>query len=155
MNKYFHEAKLAVTKSRKEWTESGSLDQMTTYSINHACETAIRGLWVFATNEEFPREQIGPHHKPLSLLRHVGILDCYSVENRKFLEVINGMSLDDVRYIESSAYQTYIKPKNMKKGEMLVDGIEKFIYETIQLSENETVVEKIQHKNIELKKSSS
>ncbi len=152
MNIYFQEAILAIEKCRKEWTDVGSLYQMSAYNINHACETAVRGLWFSATNEEFPRDKIRPHHKPLSQVRNIGILNNYSNGSRTFLEQINGMALDDVRYIESKAYEEYTKSKSSDKGKKLVDGAKNFIKETIQLSENESVVRKIQYKNIELKK---
>ncbi len=154
MNKYFHEAKLTIEKCRKEWVDVGSLSVMFAHSINDACETAVRGLWVSATNEEFPRDKIKPHHKPLSQVRKIGILNNYSRGSRIFLEQINGMNLDVVKYVKSKAYEDYTKPKSRDKGKNLVDGAENFIKETIQLSENESVVRIIHHKNIELKKDS-
>jgi len=143
MKKYFHECRETVNMCKREWTSVGSLNNMCANSLNQACETAIVGLWDIARNEQFPKEQFIPHHKPISYVKKLEILDYYSDDAKTFLEKLNGSSFDVVRYPETQPYKDYTNSKSKGKGSEFIKGTENFIDETEKLTTNNEVLEKI------------
>ncbi len=127
----------------REWTSVNSLNLMAANSLNQACETAIIGLWGEARKDLFPKEEFIPHHKPISYTRKLAIFDFYSKENKKFLEHINGKSLDVVRYPSTQPYKDYTNLKNKDQGLGLIKKAEIFILETEKFSKNEDILNKI------------
>jgi hypothetical protein len=136
----FHEAKEALDLSKREYTSVGSLSGVAAYSINQACENSIRTLWEIATGDQFPHDKFTPFHKPTAYVRRMGLFSYYSSETQSFLNMIEGLALDGVRYENTQAYKDYTNPKNKTKGKALINGTENFINETIELSRNPDVL---------------
>jgi len=143
MNKYFHESEDIISMCMREWTSISSLGVMPANALNHACEMAIQGIWDTATGVPFPKDDFKPYHKPLSCLKKIGVLEDYSEKSQTFLEQLNGMALDEARYVDTQAYKVYTNPKSAMKGVRLIEGTETFISETKELSRNERVLERI------------
>lgn len=153
MNKPFHESEEIINMCKREWTSVSSLNVMAGNSLNHACETAIRDLWEIATKETFPKEEFKPFHKPLSYLKKIGIFENYSENSQSFLEKLNGYALDEARYSETQAYKDYTNPKSKNKGIELINETDNFVNETINLSTNEEILDKIKEFNSKRKTS--
>lgn len=143
MKKHFHESKVILDSSKERWTSVSSLNIMEANAINHSCELAIVDLYNIATNEQFPKDNFIPHHKPLSYTIKLNIFNNYSLKTQSFLEKLNGFALDEARYIDEQAYKDYTNIKSKNKGMEIIKGAETFLEETITLSKNEEVLNKI------------
>jgi len=144
MKDRFHEAKAALNTAKTEFTAVQSLSVTGAYSVNQACENAIRGIWIVATGNPFPYDAFTPFHKPAVYIEKMNLSPHYSPETRAFLHRLNGYALDEARYEDTQAYRDYTNPKSVKKGKNLIEGAEKLINETIKLSEDQQVLRTIQ-----------
>ena len=143
MNDPFHEAKEAFNTGYKYYTSVGSLNAMAAYSMNQACENAVRALWIIATGEPFPYAKFKPLHKPAKYVEHFGLHPLYSTETRLFLSKLTGFALDDVRYEESQAFRNHTKEISGNRAKEIVVGTEKFLRETEKLSSDHSALELI------------
>ena len=136
----FHEAREALNLAKREYTSVNSLNVMAAYSINQACENAVRALWQISTGIPFPHEEFRPFHKPAAYLSHLGIEPYYSEQTQAFLGKLAGFALDEARYEGTQAYMDHTKPSAGYRGKELIIGAERFLTETEQLAKREDVL---------------
>lgn len=144
MHDPFHEAKEALDVAKREYTSVGSLSVMAAYSVNQACENSVRAIWEKAIGCPFPHNDFRPFHKPEVHVQQIGLHSYYSSETQKFLAKLTGYALNNARYENTQAYLDYIKPEVVKRGSYLIEGTERFISETEQLSTDPNVLKVIQ-----------
>jgi hypothetical protein len=104
-----------------------------------ACEVAIRSIWEQATETNFPYRAY-PHHKPGLWVDKFGISSYYTSETRDFLKKFDSYAPEEIRYENTPAYRTHIRPNASSRGQVVVLGVERFIDETEQLSSIPEVV---------------
>ncbi|MGH7381076.1 MAG: hypothetical protein ACREKR_02465 [Candidatus Methylomirabilales bacterium] len=136
----FHEAREALNLAKREYTSVNSLNVMATYTVNQACENAVRALWQLSTGSAFPHEEFRPFHKPAAYVRGLGIEVYYSAETQAFLKKLEGFGLDEARYEGTQAYKDHTKPSAQYRGNELIARTERFIRETEELSKRQDVL---------------
>ena len=141
----FHEAKEALNIARREYTSVSSLSVMAANATNQACENSIRSLWKVATGKPFPHDKFKPFHKPALDVEKLGIKKYYSEQSQHFLDKLTGYALDDARFEDTQAFIDHTKPKSTCRGVELINGTERFINESEQLSHNDDVLNRIRN----------
>jgi hypothetical protein len=141
MKDYFHDARIALNVAQVEYWTVNSLSAVGAYSTNHACETAVRGIWEKATGEIFPDDYFKPYHKPVVYIKRMGLWPYYSSQTQAFMEKQHGMALDEVRYENTQAYRDHTNPKSGMRGKELIAGTLAVLEETEKLSHNGAVLE--------------
>lgn len=136
----FHEAHEALNLAKREDTSVSSLSVMAAYAVNQACENAVRALWQLSTGSSFPHEEFRPFHKPAAYVRGLGIEVYYSPEMQAFLKKLEGFALDEARYEGTQAYKDHTKLSAQYRGKELIEGTERFIRETEELSKRQDVL---------------
>ena len=136
----FHEAKEALSVAKREHAAVSSLNVMAAYTTNQACENAVRTLCQIAIGSPLPHKEFKPFHKPAVYVRRIGIESEYSEKTQVFLGKLDGFALDDARYESTQAYKEHTKSSAQHRGKELIEGTERFLLETIELSKKEEVL---------------
>jgi hypothetical protein len=130
----FHEANEALHTVKREFTQASSLNAVTAYVANQACENAFRGIWMTATSTDFPYEAFRPHHRPDIWARESGLYPFYSRTIQVFLDKMEGWVLNDVRHVGSQPYICHTSPNAAQRGKEIINGVAGFIDETRNLA---------------------
>jgi hypothetical protein len=138
MKDIFHEPKTIVTTLKREFTAVSSLNVTTAFSATVACEEAVRILYQESTGSEFPYQSY-PKHKPGHWVKSLGIQECYSPETEKFLEKLDGYSLDKARYSGTVPFKQHTSERAANRSRDIVSGTEQFVTETESLSKKPEV----------------
>ena len=136
----FHEAKEALSVAKREYAAVSSLSVMAANAANQACENAVRTLCQIAIGSPLPHQDFKPYHKPAAYVLRIGIESEYSEKMQAFLGKLNGFALDDARYESTQAYKEHTKSSAQQRGKELIEGTERFLLETIDLSKKEEVL---------------
>jgi hypothetical protein len=144
-NDIFHEAKQALNSAKIEFSQVGSLSLVSAFTPVHACDLAVRELYTLATNSSFPHDSYKPYHKPGILVDKLGIKFAYSTESQKYLDQLNGYAQEEARYNGTQAYKNYTNPKSIDRAGKLINGAERFIKETENLSHNQQILDVIRN----------
>lgn len=145
MSDPFHEPKEGVATIKREFTAVSSLNAPTAFTATVACEGAVSILYKEATGKEFPYQNY-PRHKPGQWVSSLGIKDYYSPETQKFLDKIDGYSLDKARYEGTPAFRQHTSEKSRARSQEIVKGTERFVEETESLLTNEEAVRRLKSK---------
>jgi hypothetical protein len=133
MSDAFHEARVAATAIRREYTSVVSLNTASAFTALLACERAVTTLYRRATDEDFPYQGY-PRHKPGQWVTSLGLRGRYSQDTQRFLDELDGYALDKARYEGSLAFRQYTSKKASDLSRILVDGVDRFLSETASLA---------------------
>lgn len=139
MSDPFHEAKEALATVKREFTQVGSLNAVTTFSASLACETAVAVLWREATSSDFPYQKF-PRHKPGQWVGALGIKQYYTPETQRFIQKFDSYAPDKIRYDTTHAFREHIRPESSGRGKEIVVGVERFVGETEHLLSSSDVL---------------
>ena len=139
----FKEPKAICESIAREFTSVGSLNTATAFSAVVACEATVSALVRETTGAEFPYQNY-PRHKPGQWITSLGITTYYSSDTQRFLNKIDGYSLDKARYENQPAYLQYTSPTAQDRSRVLVEGVPRLISETESLMNMPEVISRLQ-----------
>jgi hypothetical protein len=139
----FNEPKAICESIAREFTSVGSLNTATAFSAVVACEGTVSALVKETTGADFPYKNY-PRHKPGQWITSLGIFSYYSSETKKFLNKIDGYSLDKARYENQPAFRQYTSATAHDRSHVLVEGEPRLISETERLIKIPEVVSQLQ-----------
>lgn len=128
----FRQHRLGVQALRQLYTDVGSFNMYIVGTAPRICEGVQRTVYTLATSEAFPKDAFHPWHEPKTLLMRMGTFPFYSPKLQAFFTRGQGRALADVEY-GGTPFEEYVKPRNRTLAGELVNGIELYLDETVQL----------------------
>lgn len=139
----FHEPKVIFEALTREFTSVGSLNTAAAFDAVVACEGTVGALVKEATGKDFPYQSY-PRHKPGHWITALGVSGYYSPEVLKFLNKVDGYSLDKARYENELAFRQYTSQGASDRSRVLIEGVPRLIEETENLIQSPEVAAQLQ-----------
>jgi len=138
-----HETATAVESVKREYTAINSLTVGGGGIASLACEHALRSLWYHSTGETFPHEKILPHHKTGNHIKKIGIDNYLSKKSQIFILKMDGYAFEEAQYPNTQAYKDHTKPISSGRAKDILNGIEVFLNDIKEMTNNPEVRSKI------------
>jgi len=137
-----NEPKQVLTTLKREYTAVGSLNTHVAFDALGAVEGSLLAAYRVATGKELPYQKLGTH-KPGQWMTALGVNSYYSAESQTFATRVDSFVLDKARYESNPAFRNYVNAPG--RSAELVQGTERFVFETEALLTDQTFLYAIRH----------